>query len=372
MGLPTNYLLGNSQTMLGADPELYRQQLVQAEQARIQALPPQQALAAQLGTLFGRGLGNVVQGQNFFEVTNPVLQKLTSIQNIYNTAMQNADPNDPLSFYKELQTRFADAGLGQQAMMATQELRRAETEAEKFKGEKLKTQALETEVYTKNVPLLDEQISKARAAGNDQLANRLAEQRGQIQLDIDKKRRKDELSMELLSVQTEAERAKIRKYNAEYEEGKLDKTAIPDQNGGGVIVYYDKKTRKEVDRIVVTSAIVDSVLNKGKPGASPSGDKPSPASFDKRNPPASASPAASAAPASAPTVAAPAAVSPYDQAAGTYKIALDPEYQQIQADARANLQRLQTEPAYQAEIQQRINALQAKIQANFGTRVVIQ
>ena len=70
--------------------------------------------------------------------------------------------------------------------------------------------------------------------------------------------------------------------------------------------------------------------------------------------------------------AAPAAASPYDQASGTYKIALDPEYQQIQTEARANLQRLETEPAYQAEIQQRINALQAKIKANFGTRVVIQ
>jgi hypothetical protein len=302
-----------------------------------------------------------------------VLQNLTKIQSVYNTAMQAADPNDPLSFYRELQTRFADAGLGQQAFMATQELRKAEDSAEKAKGEKLRTQVLENELYTKNPTLLDEQIAKARDAGNDPLANRLAEQRGQIQLDIDKKRRKDELSMELLSVQTEAERAKIRKYNAEYEEGKLDKTAIPDQNGGGVIVYYDKKTRKEVDRIVVTSAIVDSVLNKGKPGTTPAGEKPSPASFDKRNPSTTTTaPASSAAPAAASTVAAPAAVSPYDQATGTYKIALDPEYQQIQSDARANLQRLQTEPAYQAEIQQRINALQAKIQANFGTRVVIQ
>jgi|688.fasta_scaffold68044_1 hypothetical protein len=372
MGQPVNPLLGNQQALLGADPELYRQQLIQQEQARIGALPAQNQLGAQLGSLLGRGLVNVAQDRGFFEVTNPVLQNLTKIQSVYNTAMQAADPNDPLSFYRELQTRFADAGLGQQSFMATQELRKAEDLAEKAKGEKLRTQVLENELYTKNPTLLDEQIAKARDAGNDTLANRLAEQRGQIQIDIDKKRRKDELSMELLSVQTAAERAKIRKYNAEYEEGKLDKTAIPDQNGGGVIVYYDKKTRKEVDRIVVTSAIVDSVLNKGKPGTAPSGDKPSPASFDKRNQPAPAVPASSAAPVPAAPAAAPAAASPYDQASGTYKIALDPEYQQIQAEARANLQRLETEPAYQAEIQQRINALQAKIQANFGTRVVIQ
>lgn len=244
MGLPTNYLLGNQQTMLGADPELYRQQLVQAEQARIQALPPQQALAAQLGTLFGRGLGNVVQGQNFFEVTNPVLQKLTNIQNIYNTAMQNADPNDPLSFYKELQTRFADAGLGQQAMMAAQELRRAETEAEKFRGEKLRTQALETEVYTKNPTLLDEQIAKARSAGNDQLANRLAEQRGQIQLNIDRTRMKEDLAMAVSRSSIAVNEAQINKIKDDIDSGKVTVQTISDGYGGGTVIVVDKKGNK--------------------------------------------------------------------------------------------------------------------------------
>lgn len=227
MGQNVNYLLGNQQTMLGADPELYRQQLVQAEQQRIQALPPQQALAAQLGTLFGRGLGNVATGQNFFEVTNPVLQKLTTIQNVYNNAMQAADPNDPLSFYKELQTRFAEAGLGQQAMMATQELRRAETEAEKFKGEKLKTQALENEVYTKNPTLLDEQIAKARSAGNDELANRLAEQRGQIQLNIDRARQKEDLDMAVRRSNIAVSEAQIAKYKADIDAGKVQVVQTP-------------------------------------------------------------------------------------------------------------------------------------------------
>lgn len=227
MGQNVNYLLGNQQTMLGADPELYRQQLVQAEQQRIQALPPQQALAAQLGNLFGRGLGNVATGQNFFEVTNPVLQKLTTIQNVYNTAMQNADPNDPTSFYKELQTRFAEAGLGQQAMMATQELRRVETEAEKFKGEKLRTQALETEVYTKNPTLLDEQIAKARSAGNDQLANRLAEQRGQIQLNIDRTRQKEDLDMLVKQSNIKLNDAQIDKIKKGIDDGTVQIVQTP-------------------------------------------------------------------------------------------------------------------------------------------------
>ena len=126
MGQPVNPLLGNQQALLGADPELYRQQLIQQEQARIGALPAQNQLGAQLGSLLGRGVVNVAQDRGFFEVTNPVLQNLTKIQNVYNTAMQGSDPNDPLSFYRNLQTGFADAGLGQQALMAAQELRRVE------------------------------------------------------------------------------------------------------------------------------------------------------------------------------------------------------------------------------------------------------
>ena len=244
MGLPTNYLLGNSQTMLGADPELYRQQLVQAEQARIQALPPQQALAAQLGTLFGRGSGNVVQGQNFFEVTNPVLQKLTNIQNIYNTAMQNADPNDPLSFYKELQTRFAEAGLGQQALMATQELRRVQAEADKSQGEKLRNQVLETELYTKNPQLLDEQIAKARSAGNDQLANRLAEQRGQIQLNIDRTRQKEDLDMAVRRSNIAVNEAQVEKLKKDVDEGKITVQTVPDGFGGATVIVLDKQGNK--------------------------------------------------------------------------------------------------------------------------------
>ena len=244
MGQNVNYLLGNQQTMLGADPELYRQQLIQAEQQRIAALPAQNQLGAQLGTLLGRGLVNVAQDRGFFEVTNPVLQKLTTIQNVYNTAMQAADPNDPLSFYKELQTRFADAGLGQQALMATQELRRAETEAERFKGEKLKTQALETEVYTKNPTLLDEQIAKARSAGNDQLANRLAEQRGQIQLNIDRTRQKEDLDMLLKQSNIKVNEAQIAKIKADVDAGKVTVQTIPDGFGGGTVIVIDKKGDK--------------------------------------------------------------------------------------------------------------------------------
>ena len=276
MGQPVNPLLGNQQALLGADPELYRQQLIQQEQARINALPAQNQLGATLGTLLGRGLVNVAQDRGFFEVTNPVLQRLTTIQSVYNTAMQAADPNDPLSFYRELQTRFADAGLGQQAFMATQELRKAEDLAEKAKGEKLKTQALETEVYTKNPRLLDDQIAKARDAGDDALANRLAEQRGQIQINIDTQRSKDLAQIALINAQTEAQKAQANRLFNEIESGKYDWKVITDITGAPVsMAKIDKRTGKTEYEAIPESAAT-------RPGAAPTAPAAKPATSGGR------------------------------------------------------------------------------------------
>jgi len=244
MGQPVNPLLGNQQALLGADPELYRQQLIQQEQARINALPAQNQLGAQLGSLLGRGLVNVAQNRGFFEVTNPVLQKLTSVQNVYNTAMQNSDPNDPLSFYRNLQTGFAEAGLGQQALMATQELRRVEAEAEKARGEKLRTQVLETELYTKNPQLLDEQIAKARDAGDDRLANRLAEQRNQIQINIDRNRQKEDLDMAVRRSNIAVNEAQIEKIKKDVDTGKVTVQTVPDGFGGATVIVLDREGKK--------------------------------------------------------------------------------------------------------------------------------
>ncbi len=244
MGQNVNYLLGNQQTMLGADPELYRQQLIQQEQQRIASLPAQSQLGAQLGTLLGRGLVNVAQDRGFFEVTNPVLQKLTTIQSVYNNAMQSSDPNDPLSFYKNLQTGFAEAGLGQQALMATQELRRVQSEADKAQGEKLKNQVLETELYTKNPQLLDEQIAKAREAGNDKLANRLAEQRGQIQINIDRNRQKEDLDMAVRRSNIAVNEAQIEKLKKDVDTGKVTVQTVPDGFGGATVIVLDREGKK--------------------------------------------------------------------------------------------------------------------------------
>jgi hypothetical protein len=243
MGQPVNPLLGNYQTMLGADPELYRQQLIQQEQARISALPAQSQLGAQLGTLLGRGLVNVAQDRGFFEVTNPVLQKLTSIQSVYNTAMQNSDPNDPLSFYKNLQAGFADAGLGQQAMMATQELRKVQSEMDKAKGEKLRTEVAQLEMYSKNPDALMSDIAKFRQQGDDTKANELSGLLGKITVQRDTQQAKDLAEIALRNAQTDAQRAQSNKLREDIESGKYDWKVITNAAQIPVsMAKIDKKT----------------------------------------------------------------------------------------------------------------------------------
>jgi hypothetical protein len=264
MGQPTNLLLGGQAGLLGADPELYRQQLLQQEQARIAAMPAQNQLAATLGGLLGRGVANVAQDRGFFEVTNPVLQKLTSIQSVYNRAMEDSDPNDPMSFYKNLQTGFTQAGLGQQALMATQELRKVEEQG-------LKTDALKTDLYKKNPALLDTQIEKARNAGNDTLANQLAQQRGQIQVQIDLDRAKEVAQIGLLGAQTAAQKAQASRLAQEIESGKFDWKVINDITGAPThMAKINKKTGETTYEPIV---LPGGTPPPAKPGTTPKGER---------------------------------------------------------------------------------------------------
>jgi hypothetical protein len=262
MGQNVNYLLGNQQTMLGADPELYRQQLIQQEQARIAALPAQNQLAAQLGTLLGRGVVNVAQDRGFFEVTNPVLQNLTKIQNVYNTAMQSSDPNDPTSFYKNLQEGFAQAGLGQQAMMAAQELRR-------FQTEDIKTQSAQIDLYGKNPDLLMSDIAKFREQGNDKKANELAGLLGKITLQQDTQRAKDVAELAFTNAKTEAQKAQASRLREEISSNKYDWKIVNDITGAPVsMAKIDKKTGETTyEPIPETAYSRPSAAPAQKPGA---------------------------------------------------------------------------------------------------------
>jgi hypothetical protein len=271
MGQPVNPLLGNQQALLGADPELYRQQLIQQEQARIGALPAQSQLGAQLGSLLGRGLVNVAQDRGFFEVTNPVLQNLTKIQNVYNTAMQGSDPNDPLSFYRNLQTGFADAGLGQQALMATQELRRVQTEMDKAKGEGLKLEAAQIELYSKNPDKLTSDIATFRSQGNNTKANELSGLLSKITLRQDTQQAKDLAEIALRNAQTDAQKAQANRLTQEIETGKYDWKVITDAAGFPVsMAKIDKKTGKtEYEAIPESAATRPKIDTTTKPSQKP-------------------------------------------------------------------------------------------------------
>ena len=242
---------------MGADPELYRQQLIQQEQARIGAMPVQNQLGAQLGGLFGRGISNIANDRGFFEVTNPVLQNLQKIQNIYDTSMKEADPNDPMSFYTTLQKNFASQGLGRQALMA-------QVEGQKFEEQGLKTEAAKTALYKANPALLDTQIAKARDTGNDKLANQLAEQRGQIQVQVNLDRQKELAQIALIGAQTEAQRAQASKLYKDVEEGKVTVTTVPDRFGGATIVFSDKD-----GNIIKEHKVQSPILSPEVPGANP-------------------------------------------------------------------------------------------------------
>lgn len=238
MGQPTNLLLGGQAGLLGADPELYRQQLLQQEQARVAAMPAQNQLAGTLGGLLGRGLSNVAQDRGFFEVTNPVLQKLTSIQSVYNRAMQDSDPNDPLSFYKNLQTGFTQAGLGQQALMATQELRKVE-------DQDIKSQSAKLDLYSKNKDLLFSDIAKLREQGNDTKANELAGYLGKITAKEEMDRAKEVADIAYKNAATDAQKATAARQRADIESGKFDWKVMNDLNGNPMgYAILDKKTNK--------------------------------------------------------------------------------------------------------------------------------
>jgi hypothetical protein len=264
MGQPTNLLLGGQAGLLGADPELYRQQLMQQEQARIAAMPAQNQLAATLGGLLGRGVSNVVQDRGFFEVTNPVLQKLTSIQSVYNRAMQDSDPNDPLSFYKNLQTGFAGAGLGQQALMATQELK-------KFEDMDVKSQSAKLDLYSKNPDLLQTDIAKFRDQGNDAKANELAGYLGKITAKQDLDRAKEVADIALRNAQTATQKAQAGRLAQEIESGKFDWKVINDITGAPT--HMAKINKKTGETTYEPIALPEGAPAPAKPGTTPKGER---------------------------------------------------------------------------------------------------
>lgn len=138
---------------LGMDPDYLRSQILrQREQGFQQIQNPFQQAAARLGTILGGGIANVANDRGFFEVSDPLLTKVTQIQGIYNQVAQNIDPTaNPEQFFTALSSAYKEAGLGQQALMASQE-------AQKSKREGIATQAAELSLYEKHPEIIAKEL----------------------------------------------------------------------------------------------------------------------------------------------------------------------------------------------------------------------
>lgn len=210
---------------LGMDPDYVRSQILrQREQGFQQITNPFQQAAARLGSALGGGIANIANDRGFFEVSDPLLNKVTQIQGIYNQVAGQIDPAaNPTEFYAALQKSYADAGLGQQALMAAQEGRKAEREG-------LTLESARLELFTKNPELLEKEIIKAENSGDEEKVAQLAGLKKRVEDARDLERRKTESQINASNAQ-----AAVAKASAE---GK-DIVYVPDITGAKI--PYERK-----------------------------------------------------------------------------------------------------------------------------------
>jgi hypothetical protein len=170
--------------------------------------------------------------------------------------MKDSDPNDPMSFYTTLQKNFAEAGLGQQAMMAS-------VEAKKFEGVNIKSKKDLVELYTANPGELDSALQRATESKDDKAISNLTT----LKTTIDKKRgldfAKEQAQIGLIGAQTEQAKAVAQRQLTDIESGKFDWKVINDITGTPVsMAKIDKKTGETTYEPIPEAAIA-------RPGAKP-------------------------------------------------------------------------------------------------------
>lgn len=169
MGQSVSNQLGIGTLGVGADPEFLRSQILQQRERQLASIQnPQQQLAARLGGLLGGGIANVAQDRGFFEVSDPLLTKVSQISGIYNQVAQQIDPAaNPEQFYTELANAYRAAGLGQQALMSMQEAQKAKTTG-------MDTRLKEIQLLEKDVESIPAKIQAAQERGDMAEAQRLS------------------------------------------------------------------------------------------------------------------------------------------------------------------------------------------------------
>lgn len=257
--------LASSQLSTQSDPALVQRQILADREKQLASIAnPQQQLAARLGGLLGGGLVNVAQDRGFFDINDPLLNRVTQIQGIYNEVASRVDPTaDPARFYSELQSAYSNAGLGREALAAAQE-------AQKAKGSALDLQIKEATALEKNPELIAGRIESALKAGNEPEAMRLANLSTRLQEDR-------ELTLEGKRVNILKDKAYIAYQNKLASDEKFTFKPVDPMNPLAGDWRIDQRGNREY------VPFPDDVAAKiaGTPKAKDGKDKPNPAAFDR-------------------------------------------------------------------------------------------
>jgi hypothetical protein len=235
--------LASQQLTTQTDPDVLRRQILQDRERQLAGITnPQQQLAARLGGLLGGGLTNLYQDRGFFEVSDPLLTKVTQIQGVYNDVASRIDPAaDPARFYSELQKAYGDAGLGREALAAANEAQKAKSSAMDF-------QLKETQLFEKNPELLAGRITTALESGNEAEANRLANLNARLTEDR-------ELTLEAKKTAIAKDRAYISYQNKLANDEKFEYKPVDPLNPLAGNWKFDKSGRTDPQYVPVPAEI---------------------------------------------------------------------------------------------------------------------
>jgi hypothetical protein len=363
--------LASSQLNTQSDPALVLQQAIANREKQYSSITnPQQQVAARLGGLLGGGLVNLYQDRGFFDINDPLLNKVSQIQGVYNEVASRIDPAaDPAKFYSELQKAYGDAGLGREALAAANEAQKAKSTAMDF-------QLKETQLFEKNPELLAGRITTALESGNEAEANRLANLNARLTEDR-------ELKLEKARTDIAKDKAYIGYQKALAEQGKYSVDLLNKDNPLLGFKRVNTKTG-EIDFIPLPKEMVEQYTAPAKDGQK---DKPTQADADARilqmrtktdtTPPAAAP---TVAPTSAPV--APVAATPtdmsapnmaaYNQNTGTYRLDADPIIKMLSDYAGQNRQLLETNPEFAKSITAAYENRKQELSRLMGTGVRFQ
>jgi hypothetical protein len=239
--------LASSQLNTQSDPALVLQQALQRREQQYSSIQnPQQQLAARLGGLLGGGLVNVAQDRGFFDVNDPLLNKVSQIQGIYQQVASQIDPAaNPTEFYRALQSAYSDAGLGREALAAAQE-------GQKAKVSGMEMQLKEAQLFKNSPELLPARIEEALKAGNEPEATRLANLNSRIIQDR-------ELDLEIKQTAIAKDKAYIAYQTKLANDAKFEYKPVDPLNPLSGHWKFDKTGNKEPEYVPVPKSVAEQV-----------------------------------------------------------------------------------------------------------------